>query len=140
MDRSGHRTIQPQDQAKSKLNGPENLALSSSLVFPSEMIEALHLLSHKPVQSKRMAKYQGLSGGYHSGGEFMKGLESNRPVILRIFSFWSSRFSFRRLPPILLYQLAAVLASARQTGLDQIPPVERKRYMWTTSRTIRNSG
>jgi hypothetical protein len=31
MDRSGHRTIQPQDQAKSKLNGPENLALSSYL-------------------------------------------------------------------------------------------------------------
>jgi hypothetical protein len=29
MDRSGHRTIKPPDQAKSRLNGLENLALSS---------------------------------------------------------------------------------------------------------------
>jgi Flp pilus assembly protein TadD len=29
MDRSGHRTIKPPDQAKSRLNGPENLSLSS---------------------------------------------------------------------------------------------------------------
>jgi hypothetical protein len=28
MDRSGHRTIKPPDQAKSRLNGLENLALS----------------------------------------------------------------------------------------------------------------
>jgi hypothetical protein len=38
MDRSGHRTIKPPDQAKSRLNGLENLALSSDekecLVIP----------------------------------------------------------------------------------------------------------
>jgi hypothetical protein len=45
MDRSGHRTIQPQDQAKSKLNGPENLALSRTIQLDEEkFLKAFELI------------------------------------------------------------------------------------------------
>ena len=86
-----------------------------------------------------MAKYQGLSGGYNSRGEFVKGLENNRPVIPRIFSFWSSGFRFEGFHPFRLSQLAAVLTSARRTGWDQIPPVVRG-ICGLHPEPIRNSG